>query len=243
VIIFLGIDGVLNSTIWSEWRPLRGFIPPGTAQEAFDQERIDPHCVEYLRRIVDRTGAKLVLTSTWRHRMNVSEFVRLFALYGGNDAPVIGCTPRITGLIRGRGYEVEAWLGNNEYAAPYVCVDDDDFRAGQPLVQTKPELGLTRLDSERCIEILMSATRPADEPLLHCERFAMIHNSTSYNPMGDHYAVGAAINPPPYRSSVLAQLQEDGNQARVMLTPDEARHLAQLLLAAADKVQAHARWP
>ncbi len=47
----------------------------------------------------------------------------------------------------------------------------------------------------------------------------MIHNSTSHNPMGDHYAASVAINPAPYPSSVLAQLQEDGNQARVMLTP------------------------
>jgi hypothetical protein len=158
VIIFLDIDGVLNSTEWSECRPLRGFIPPGTAQQAFDEERIDPNCVEHLRRIVDRTGAKLVLTSTWRHRMSLSEFVRLFALYGWNDAPVIDVTPRFTGLIRGRGYEVEAWLGNNEYAGPYVCVDDDDdFRAGQPLIQTNPEVGLTSLDAKRCIEVLLSA--------------------------------------------------------------------------------------
>jgi hypothetical protein len=67
----------------------------------------------------------------------------------------------------------------------------------------------------------------------------MIHNSTSYNPMGDHYAASVAINPAPYPSSVLAQLQEDGNQARVMLTPEEARYFAQLLLAAADKVESH----
>jgi hypothetical protein len=54
---------------------------------------------------------------------------------------------------------VEARLGTAEYAGPYVCVDDDDdFRAGQPLVQIDPDVGLTRLDAERCIEILTSAT-------------------------------------------------------------------------------------
>jgi hypothetical protein len=158
VIVFLDIDGVLNGTQWAECRPLRGFIPPGTAQQAFDEERIDPRCVEYLRRIVERTGAKLVLTSTWRHRMSVSEFVMMFALYGWSDAPVIDGTPRYNGLIRGRGYEVEAWLGTAEYSGPYVCLDDDDdFRAGQPLVQTNPDVGLTRWDAERCIEILTSA--------------------------------------------------------------------------------------
>lgn len=156
MIIFLDIDGVLNSTRWSEERPLRGLTPPRLAQEALDEERIDPDCVERLRGVVRRTGARLVLTSTWRHRMDVPEFVQLFALYGWNEAPVVGITPYIAGLIRGD--EVEAWLGNNNYAGPYVCVDDDaDFRVGQPFVRTNPEMGLTSLDAERCIEVLTSA--------------------------------------------------------------------------------------
>jgi hypothetical protein len=155
VIIFLDIDGVLNSTEWSESRPLRDFIPPRLAQQAFDEERIDLNCVELLRTVVQLTGARLVMTSTWRRRIGVSEFVRLFALYGWNEAPVIGVTPRIAGLIRGD--EVEAWLSNNDYAGPYVCVDDDDdFRIGQPLIQTNREVGMTRLDAERCVEVLTS---------------------------------------------------------------------------------------
>jgi hypothetical protein len=155
VIIFLDIDGVLNSAEWSESRPMRALIPPRHAQEALDEERIDPDCVERLRGVVQRTGARLVVTSTWRHRMGVSEFVRLFALYGWSEAPVIGVTPRITGLIRGD--EVEAWLSNNDYTRPYVCVDDDaDFRVGQPLVQTNPEVGMTSLDAELCVEVLTS---------------------------------------------------------------------------------------
>jgi hypothetical protein len=159
VIIFLDIDGVLNSTEWSEWRPLRGFIPPRLAQEALDEEQIDPNCVERLRNVVQLTGARLVMMSTWRHRMSVPEFVRLFALYGWEEAPVIGVTPRIAGLIRGD--EVEAWLSNNEYAGPYVCVDDDeDFRVGQPLVRINREFGLTRRDAERCVEVL-TATHTA----------------------------------------------------------------------------------
>lgn len=60
----------------------------------------------------------------------------------------------------------------------------------------------------------------------------MIHNSIQSNPEGDHYAVGVSeIN-----SLILVQLQEEGNQARVALTPIEARYMAQLLLTAADKV-------
>jgi hypothetical protein len=60
----------------------------------------------------------------------------------------------------------------------------------------------------------------------------MIHNSTQTNPDGDHYAVGTSG----MSALVLVQVQEDGNQSRIPLTPLEARHLAQLLLAAADSV-------
>ncbi len=67
----------------------------------------------------------------------------------------------------------------------------------------------------------------------------MIHNSTAYRPLGDHYAVGTTTQSSPHPSLVLAQLMEDGNQARCPLTPEEARHFAQLLLAAADMVEAH----
>ena len=156
VIIFLDIDGVLNSTEWAEERPPLGLIPPRLAQEALEEERIDPSCVERLRHLVAATGAQLVMSSTWRHRMAVPEFLRLFALYGWADAPIIGVTPYIAGLTRGD--EVQAWLLNNDYAGAYVCLDDDeDFRKGQLLVQTDRDVGLTNLDVARCLELLAPA--------------------------------------------------------------------------------------
>jgi hypothetical protein len=62
----------------------------------------------------------------------------------------------------------------------------------------------------------------------------MIHHHTTLEP-GDHYAVGTSAN-----GAVLAQLQHVrssgiGDQVRVMLTPEEARHLAQLLLEVAER--------
>lgn len=59
----------------------------------------------------------------------------------------------------------------------------------------------------------------------------MIHNLTSQNIMGNHYGVSFNDN------FVLAQLQEDGQQARVPLSPVEARYMAKLLIEAADKVE------
>jgi hypothetical protein len=67
----------------------------------------------------------------------------------------------------------------------------------------------------------------------------MIHHSTEHRPLGDHYAASYITNPAPHLNAVLAQVSQDGNQARVALTPEEARHFAQLLLAAADTVETY----
>lgn len=71
----------------------------------------------------------------------------------------------------------------------------------------------------------------------------MIHQRTSINPGANHYGVSVSLPEHPHQdlSSVLVQLQESGNQARVPLTPEEARHMAGLLTAQADRVDAHVR--
>jgi hypothetical protein len=68
----------------------------------------------------------------------------------------------------------------------------------------------------------------------------MIHHRTSLHPQSDHYAVSVSGSAP----YVLAQLQADmlnngiPDQVRTMLTPAEARHMAQLLVEAAASVEA-----
>ena len=66
----------------------------------------------------------------------------------------------------------------------------------------------------------------------------MIHHPISSSPLGDHYAVGVGTGPSLKATVVLAQLQQHGEQVRVMMTADEARHFAQLLVDAAEKVEA-----
>jgi hypothetical protein len=150
VIVFLDIDGVLNSTAWADQRPLRGFIPPVTAADAFAEERIDPAAVARTRRLVEQSGASIVLISSWRHRMPAMEFARLLALYGWADAPVIGATPDIPHGTRGD--EVDAWLAMHGWGGPYVCIDDDqDFAPDQPHIQTNPDVGLTDADVSRSL--------------------------------------------------------------------------------------------
>jgi hypothetical protein len=152
MLIFLDIDGVLNSTAWCAARPVRGFIPPSRAQEALDEERIDPACVARLRALIERTGARLVITSSWRHQMSCAEFLRLLELYGSPEAPVVGVTPDLPGP---RGGEVRAWLDAHAPHTAYAVLDDDrDFLEDQVLVQIDADVGLTDENVEDCVRAL-----------------------------------------------------------------------------------------
>lgn len=53
--IFLDIDGVLNSMDWFKEN-----------RETSDYTEIDPEKVKLLKEIVDKTGAEIILSSTWR---------------------------------------------------------------------------------------------------------------------------------------------------------------------------------
>lgn len=60
----------------------------------------------------------------------------------------------------------------------------------------------------------------------------MIHYSTERHPLEDHYAVGHSTS----EFLVLIQIQQEGVQSRIPLSATEARHLANLLINAANKV-------
>lgn len=66
----------------------------------------------------------------------------------------------------------------------------------------------------------------------------MLHHPTTFNAK-NHYAASISGS----SAHVLAQLQEVSStghceQVRIALTPDEARHFAKLLMAAADGAEA-----
>jgi hypothetical protein len=157
-IIFLDIDGVLNGTLWAGHLPRRSLLPPELADRAFEERRLDPSCVARLRKLVTELDASIVISSTWRRRMDVPELAKLLFLYGYENPPVIGVTPEVRDSTRfvTRGNEVAAWLdANGADGTLYVCLDDDDdYLPGQPLVRTDLDLGLQDGDVAACRKIL-----------------------------------------------------------------------------------------
>lgn len=142
-IIFLDIDGVLNS---SQYKRKIG--------SKFDDPRyqIDPFAVKRLNGIIAATNAKIVISSTWRlsfiYAANALQKMQdCFMDYEIND--IVDFTPQIlasdeTPLISFRGDEIKEWLETNKDISNFVVLDDIDMSNdfGNKMILTFEEDGL-----------------------------------------------------------------------------------------------------
>lgn len=151
--IFLDIDGVLN--VLCEGRDEYGCL--------FHQ-----HLVDSLAMIVGETGAKIVISSTWR----LSGLPIMIEMWEKRNLPgeVAGITPcfmREYGTTLCRGKEIDAYLEEHPEIESYVIIDDDsDMEEHQMprFVKTSGNkdhegcvdagYGLTKKCAEMAIEIL-----------------------------------------------------------------------------------------
>jgi HAD domain in Swiss Army Knife RNA repair proteins len=133
-VIFLDVDGVLN-TYESGFG---GFMPGGAEEYTTEQLLWDYNCVKRLRRIVEATDAKIVVSSFWRKDFPaVHEFPKFFTTYAWSSAPVIGQTPdfddgskhtgpygtRFASAVA-RADEVYDYLSRHSEITHYVILDD-----------------------------------------------------------------------------------------------------------------------
>jgi len=116
-IIFLDFDGVLDTAYYDLMLVKEG-------QEECDQYgvKFDPSCVACLKQIVEETGARIVVSSTWKALMDYSDFQ---TMWRDRELPgsVIDATPNISGK---RGQEIAAWLNECQEPCRYAIVDDLD---------------------------------------------------------------------------------------------------------------------
>jgi len=148
--IFLDFDGVLNNY----------------------STEFDPNAIANLRTLIDVTGAKIVVSSSWR-LLGLKRMERLWKEHGLPDE-IYGATPscnaafftnafsphkKWSSLPSCRGIEIEEWLRN---CAPefhsYAILDDDDSEIlvsqQNHLVKTDPMVGLTEENVRQTIAIL-----------------------------------------------------------------------------------------
>ena len=152
-LIFLDIDGVLD--IYTS------------------RYQLDPVLMARLGTLLERTSAKIVVSSSWR-AMDVAETIEFMTdpdnpSVGPNPFPytdkIIGITPILFSVAEGdidrpatRGEEIAAYLKSHPCDS-YVILDDCDevFRDQQPhLVLVNDEVGLSDADVEKAVGILNS---------------------------------------------------------------------------------------
>ena len=119
-VIFLDIDGVLNSQDYMVRQYMMGVLP---------DDKIDPDAVARLNQITDATGAVIVISSTWRlhflWRKN-SEGLKVLLKEEGITGTILDVTPDHQ-KYRGRGGEIQDWMDHcGQPIESFVILDDSD---------------------------------------------------------------------------------------------------------------------
>ena len=122
-IIFLDIDGVLNCASTKNPRKLPYVV--------------DRKLLKRFMGLVQRTKAKVVLSSTWRY-----DPAGLFsAKYWG--IPFIDTIPDMPN--KPRAVEIKTWLNQHPYVERFVVIDDEDDELDElPLFQPSSSSGITQ---------------------------------------------------------------------------------------------------
>lgn len=124
-IIFLDIDGVLNH---QQFYTDRQNIKDGS----YVENNICRKSVSNLNDLINETGAKVVVSSTWRHGRTASDMQDILNEVGFTGE-VIDCTPNLRGQGCLRGNEILKWVKDNKELigadyynfTDYVIMDDD----------------------------------------------------------------------------------------------------------------------
>ena len=152
-VIFLDIDGVLNSVAYNRMRSMEdGFI---------DKTRLP-----ILKEIVDATGALVVLSSTWKRHWEKEyldcDFIgrQLIETFFLGDIEIYDKTPNKST----RADEIRAWLSEHDDVESFVILDDIFFGWGElayNLVRTDERIGrgLENVHKIKAIEILNRVKR------------------------------------------------------------------------------------
>lgn len=157
-IIFTDIDGVCNASFTKIF-----LVPTGTIF-VMDSK------LELLKQLVDRTGAKLVLSSTWRHgfydlqnginSVDASDYIALRDKFAEFGLEFIGHTPITNGGMNRRGEEIDMWLKSwdGEPIESLVVLDDLNGCYLRPysgrLVRTSFSKGLMQKHVDLAVKIL-----------------------------------------------------------------------------------------
>ena len=173
-VLFLDFDGVIctRDSIYSAHKYMKELDISGD-RNLYSIKMIDPNLVENLNDVVEKTGAKVVISSSWRYGHSIEE-LRDYLIQTGFKGEVLGMTLRwneyknLIGIktmkeLEGfwnyeRGNEIKMWIETHELES-FVIIDDEisDIFPVFPnnYIHTNMELGFHDGLIDDAIEILM----------------------------------------------------------------------------------------
>ena len=172
-VLFLDIDGVLNSENWFGYRlyciknnmfnEVINFVNTNDERIKHKLSMIDDRAIANLNRIIEETGCKVVLSSSWRSCVEAENTLTEDLLkLKGFKYELYDVTPRIWAKEFGtqRGEEIKLWMDKesekNEIESFVILDDDSDMLPEQMnnFIHVDGHVGLTDKDVFTAIEIL-----------------------------------------------------------------------------------------
>jgi len=140
-VVFLDVDGVLHSVFASS-----------------EPQFFRKDCMQRLKRLIDNTGAKVVLSSAWRKSNESYQLVQHQLRSAG--IPMAIDRTRIGNDEYQRHTDIEDFVQKNpKLCQRWIALDDlPMFQLRGHYVGTSPEIGLTDQDVDHAIKILNSET-------------------------------------------------------------------------------------
>lgn len=122
-----------------------------------------PAACNHLNRICKKTGARIVISSSWRSEFTLEELKEIFSSNGIKPEYVIAVTPSYVEVpdeeAYCRGHEIREWMGKHAPENSTYAILDDlpvvlDSQKGK-FIQLKPDKGFNDPDAViRLIQIL-----------------------------------------------------------------------------------------
>ena len=183
-VIFLDIDGVLNAcqNYVKNWKNQKDWLN-FSKQHQKEAEKLGirmafhmpiQYSIGWLNELIEKTDAKIVISSTWRGRG--AEYMQKVLNFEGVYCEVIDETGYKLKVLKHkvekplhdsfldydcygilRGEQIEDWLLQHPEVKEYVILDDDSdmlLKQKDNFVNVSNEYGFSRLDYVKAIEIL-----------------------------------------------------------------------------------------
>ena len=147
----MDFDGVLDTAFYDS------YLEQSNMPSCDDCGRpiFDPVCIGYLKQIVERTSAQIVVSSDWKYYDSLEDLRKMWESrqMSGN---LFDVTPN---LKISRGVEICGWINGKANISNYVIIDDfgfENFNEDQLdyLVTVNPLYGIDDVICQRAIEIL-----------------------------------------------------------------------------------------